>query len=336
MNVWQIVKKARLNADAIRFDKSVTSLWSDEEMIDLVNEVADHMAPHLRMSMRQYHHVRMLSTDNVTKILGQSYDPHALHLSDGAQFVTLPPDFVEVVRITPIVTSANPQVASVRFIPRDVNDPLFIEADIQAQQVQDTGGIVGRTGFMYDLVGPRTLRISPTVHLSDLDVELLYIAKKTPLVVLRAGTISISDNQVLGMEDSDDQDFTLVGLPCEVIPGVTGTEDKPSPEPEVDVNKVYPTVQTIHGPSKMTLAASTPNVTWAGYVLASVPTIPEEHHRWMASMVTDLMLRKVSSQLATERMNLTMAQWQGTVQPDLARPRQSQEPTYTAPYDAGA
>lgn len=335
MNVSQIIRKARLNADAIRVDRSISPLWTDEEMVDLVNTVLDHMTPHLRMTHRQFHQSRILSTDDPLSILGQQYDPESLHITNGQAFYILPPDFVDVVRITPIITSANPQIAAVRFIPREINDPMFIEADLQSQQLRDTGGLIGRTGFMYDMVGIRTLRLSPT-PVMDFDVEFVYTSRKQPLNNMTTGTVTVqTDGVTVKGYGEEGQDFTKISLPAELLLGESGTSRDPADPVTSDVNLVYPTVDTIVNATTLTLVSPVARVTSASYILSSVPPILEQHHRWMASMVTDLMLRKVSSQLATERMNLTLAQWTGTVLPDLSHPRQQQEPVYTTPYDPG-
>lgn len=323
MNVAQIIKSARLKSDAIRVDRTISPLWTDEELVDLANEVTDHMAPHLRMTHRHYHQTRMLSTDASLTILGQTFDPTTMHLISGTQFVTLPPDCVEVLRLTPIVNSSSPENSIVRFIPRDIADPAYIEADIEGQQLQVNGAGLGRFGYFYDIVGQRTLRFAPIIT-TTIDVELLYVARKQAMALHSTGTVNVTTTAVTGLAQSG-QDFTLVPLPCEFI---VGTTEAPDPDP----SRIYPAVSSIASATSLTLSSSGGTAAYAKYMLASVPVVPEQHHRWMASMVADLMLRKVSAQLASERLNLTLAKWQGTVLPDLTHPRQSQEPVMTVPF----
>jgi hypothetical protein len=328
MNVSQIIAKARTDSDAVRLDGTISPLWKDPEMLDLANEVLDMMAPSLRLTRRHYYQKRVLSTDAASTILGRSYNPASLHISAGTRLLTLPPDFAgEVLRITPIVTANDFQSSSIRFKPRDIADPAFVESDMLDVDGSGTGQ---NTAFFYDLVDTQTLRITP-VGANHLDIEVLYVARKPAMYVMDLGTINISGATVTGLAEAG-QDFTLVPLPAELIVGTSGTSETPAAPPVVDTNRQYTGVLTIGGASALTTSVSLPAGSYASYKLSSVPPIPDVHHRWMSNMVGDLMLRKISPQLAKERAEMTLAKWRETVLPDLSAPRQSQEPVYTIPY----
>jgi len=337
MNISQIIKKARVDADAIRLDQTVSPLWNDLELVDLANEVIDSViAPQLRLTRRHQYVRRMLSSDPPVTIFGQVFDPSGLRITTGRQHLVLPPDFIEIVRITPLTTNANTETAAIRFKPRDVADPAFIESDM-ADQVNP--GTISTNDFFYDILGGygatdipgggfgnALLRITP-LGANTVDIELLYVARQPSVYLMQIGTVATSNITVSG-DGATGQDFTLVPLPAEIIISMT-----PSTPVTVDTNLQYLPVQTISGSTSLTVVSPTV-LSGAGlfYQLASVPPVPLVHHRWIANMVTDLMVRKISPQLARERLDVTTAHWREQVLPDLSAPRQSQEPVYTVPF----
>lgn len=325
MNTAQIIKRARVLADAIRMDKKVSPLWGEEEMLDLCNEVNDKMQVKLRLAGKNYTTKRMLSTDAPQTILGRSYNPVNLRLVPNSFTLQLPPDCIEVTRLTPKVDPTNPAAVNVRFWPRDVNDPTFIAADLGGQTLQNQVIPFGQQVFYYDLVGPLTLRFSPLATMT-LDVELLYVSRSSILTQTTSGRITVAGTSISGVAGTT---FTAVnsGL-SELVIGDVGDV-----VPDVNLNLDYPPVSSINSDTSITMQdAQTAATGEHKYILAAVPNVPPQHHRWFAQLVSDLMLRKVSIQLAQQRYAATLQAWNEDVQPDIARARQSQEPTYTVPF----
>jgi hypothetical protein len=332
MNISQIIRKARIAADAIRIDATVSPLWGDEEMVDLVNEVADKMTAKLRLAGRHWLQKRMTSRDVTQTILGRLYNPINLQLSPNGFQLQLPPDCIEVLRITPVVDITNPGTQNVRFWPRDITDPTFIAADIGGQQFSNQIIPYGQSVFFYDLVGPLTIRFSPMAT-STLDIELLYAARTSVLAEMKVGTVKVATGTTVTGFAQAGQDFQRVQGSAEFILGSTVSGQNPTlTPPTVDINRDYPPVSSINSATVLTLQDTMVDVAESTYILSSVPNVPPQHHRWMAMLVCDLMLRKVSITLALERFKATLQDWMETVQPDLNRARQSQEPTYTVPF----
>jgi hypothetical protein len=336
MNVSQIIRKARVDADAIRLDTTVSPLWNDLELVDLANEVVDTViGPQLRLTRRHRYARRMLSTDSSVTIFGQTYNPISLRVVAGTQFLILPPDFTEMIRLTPLVTSGSNTVnAAIRFKPRDIADPSFIESDM-ADQVNP--GSISTNDFFYDIVGEfgatdvpgggfgnSVIKLTP-IGAQTIDTELWYVARQPSVYLSQAGTVSMDSTGLV--VTGTGTGFTTVPLPAEFMLGTaTAVLD-------ADTNLQYPPVSSVASATSLTLAtAVTVNVANYKYQLASVPPVPSIHHRWIATMITDLMVRKISPQMAQARLAATKALWLETVLPDLSAPRQSQEPVYTVPF----
>lgn len=329
MNTAQIIKRARVLADAIRIDKSVSPLWGNEEMLDLCNEVNDKMQVKLRLAGRHFLQRRMLSTDAPQVILGRNYNPVNLRLVPNAFTLQLPPDCIEVLRLTPKVDPTNASAVNVRFWPRDITDPTFIASDLQGQMLVNQIIPFGQTVYLYDLVGPLTLRFSP-MAVTTLDTELLYAARSSVLTQSSAGRITINGTSIAGVGGTD---FTAINGSAELVVGAAVSGNGAVTAPNVDLNTDYPPVSSINSDTSLTMSDAFPAMPGEySYILAGVPNVPPQHHRWFAQLVSDLMLRKVSIQLAQQRFAATLQAWAEDVQPDIARARQTQEPVYTVPY----
>ena len=320
MNIDQLVRRADFIADSIRASGTVSSLWIAEEKVDLANEVYELMQPALRLAHQHFFARRMLSTDASTTILRQTYAPSSLTLVAGTRLYTLPPDFVEVIRLSPLISTTDLTNQGVRFSHRMVGAPEFVDRDLSG------GG--GYGGYLFTIQGERFLRLSPDAQVA-MDVELVYVAQRPPLNRTVAVTVSVSGTTVTGTTTTFSDDIQMGR--AEIILGTSGVGTVPTPS----VSRVYPVVSTVDSNTSLTLVGPTPG-TYAGgtgYILASVPEIPIVHHRWMASLLAILMHRKVHYPTAEAMLKEKFAEWERFIQPNLAAPRQSQDPQETQGFE---
>ena len=326
MNLDQLIRRADFIADAVRASGTVSSLWTTEEKVDLANEVYELIQPTLRLARRHYFARRMVSTDSSATILGRTYAPSSLTLVADTRVYTLPPDFVEVIRLSPRISTTDLTNQGVRFFKRDVGSPQFQDRDLSegtALGAQSAGS------YLFDIQGDRTLRISPSAR-AALDMELVYVAQRPPLSRTIAGTVAVATLTVTGVSTTFSDDMQMGA--AELILGTSGSATAPTPSVS---RPSYPTVSTIDSNTSITLTGPTPGTYAAGtgYIITSVPQIPIVHHRWMASLVAILMQRKVNFAAAEAMLREKFAEWEKFVQPNLSAPPQSQDPEETEGFD---
>lgn len=294
--------------------------------MDLANEVYELGQPTLRLARRHYFARRMVSTDPSTTILRQTYAPSSLALVVDTRLYTLPPDFVEILRISPRISTTDLTNQGVRFIHRDVGSPEFVDRDHAGSE-----GSGGSGHYLFDVQGSRTLRISPAAR-AALDIEIVYVAQRPPLNRTTAGTVSVSATTVTGVSTTFANDLQM-GT-AELILGTSGIAAVPTS----NINTSYPVVSSIDSNTSITLVGPTPGTFAAGtgYILSSVPEIPLVHHRWLASLLAILMHRKINYALAEAMLREKFAEWEKFVQPNLTAPQQSQDPEETQGFLPGA
>jgi hypothetical protein len=236
---------------------------------------------------------------------------------------TLPPDFVEVIRLSPRISTTDLTNQGIRFVHRDVATPEFIDRDL-------AGGLSGTQSaghYLFDIQGERTLRIAPAAR-TAMEVELVYVAQRSPLQRYITGTCSVATTTLTG-SGTTFTDFVL-GT-AEVILAASGTGTAPTS----DLNVVYPRVSSIDSATQMTLVGPTPGTRVAGtaYILSAVPEIPVVHHRWLASFTAILMQRKVNFAVAEAMLREKFAEWEKFIQPNLVAPQQSMNAEETELFD---
>ena len=311
-------------ADAVRAGGTVSSLWTVEEKVDLANEVYDLIQPTLRLARRHYFARRMVSTDASTTILGQTYAPSSLALVADTRTYTLPPDFIEVIRLAPRISTTDTLNQGVRFFHRGVGAPEFVDRDLAG----GLSGVQSAGSYLFDVQEDRTLRISPAAR-AAMEVELVYVAHRPPLFRSTVGTVSVAALAVTGVSTTF-SDSIVMGR-AELLLGTSGNATVPTP----DLARSYPTVSTITSNTALILVGPTPGTYAAGtgYILSAVPMIPLVHHRWMASLVAILMQRKVNFAVAEAMLREKFAEWEKFIQPNLSAPQQSQDPEETEGFE---
>jgi hypothetical protein len=266
----------------------------------------------------------MVSTDASTTILRQTYAPSSLTLVADTRTYTLPPDFVEVLRLSPRISTTDLTNQGVRFVHRDLASPEFVDRDL-------AGGLSGTQfagHYLFDVQWVRTLRIAPAAR-AALEMELVYAAQRPPLARTTAGTVSVATTTVTGVATTF-SDVLQMGA-AEIILGTSGSATVPTP----NVSLVYPVVSTIDSNTQLTLVGPTPGTYAAGtgYIVSSVPQIPLVHHRWMASLLAVLLHRKVNFAVAEAMLKVKFAEWERFVVPNLSAPQQSQDPEETPSFE---
>ena len=160
MNLDQLIRRADFLADAIRASGTVSTIWTAEEKVDLANEVYELVQPTLRLANRHYFARRMVSTDSSTTILRQTYAPSSLALVADTRTYTLPPDFIEIIRLSPRISTTDLVNQGTRFLYRGVESPEFIDRDL-------AGGLSGTQfagHYLFTVQDRRTLRIAPAAR----------------------------------------------------------------------------------------------------------------------------------------------------------------------------
>jgi len=324
VNLDQLIRRADFIADSIRASGTVSALWTTEEKVDLANEVYELVQPTLRLARRHYFARRMVSTDVSTTILRQTYAPSSLALVADTRTYTLPPDFIELIRLSPRISTTDTVNQGVRFTHRDVAAPEFVDRDLM-------GGLSGTQnlgGYLFSVQEDRTVRISPAAR-AALEVELVYVAQRPPLFRSTAGTVSVSGTAVTGVSTTFSDDI-IMGR-AELILGTSGVGTAPTP----NVARVYPVVSTVDSNTALTLVGPTPGTYAAGtgMIVSSVPMLPLVHHRWLASLVAILMQRKINFALAEAMLREKFAEWEKFVMPNLTAPQQSQDAEDTQGFE---
>ena len=311
----------------MRAGGTVSSLWVTEEKVDLVNEVYEMLQPTLRLARRHYFARRMVSTDASTTILRQTYAPSSLTLVADTRTYTLPPDFIEVIRLSPRISTTDLTNQGVRFVHHDVASPEYIDRDLAGTLSSAQGG----GHYLFDIQGDRTLRLSPAAR-AAMEVELVYVAQRPGLFRTETGTVAVSGTTVTGVGTTFNNSAFQLGA-MEVILGTSGSATVPTPSLET----AYPVVSTLDSATQITLVGPTPGTYAAGtgYILSSVPQIPVVHHRWMAALVGVLMHRKVNYAVAEAMLKTKFAEWERFVLPNLVAPQQSQDAEETETFDPG-
>ena len=324
VNLDQIIRRADFIADSVRASGTVSSLWIPEEKVDLANEVYELVQPTLRLARRGYYARRMLSTDSSTTILRQTYAPSSLALVADTRTYTLPPDFIEVLRLSPRISTTDLTNQGTRFVKRDLASPEYVDRDLSGSQsgTQQTGH------YLFDLQGERTLRISPAAR-AAMEVELVYVAQRPPLYRTVTGTVSVSSLTVTGVSTVFSDAALQLG-DMEVILGTSGSATVPTPSLQTS----YPRVASLDSSTQLTLVGPTPGTYAAGtgFILSSVPQIPVVHHRWLAAMMAVMMHRKINFAVAEAMLKTKFAEWVQFVQPNLVAPVQSQDAEETEAF----
>ena len=318
MNTLQIIRAAHFEIDALRADGVTTGLWTPEESRRAANSAMERAARIIRLADSDILSRSLLSTAAAEEFIYETYDPSDLSIQTDVSEYTLPPDYVSIVNIVPISTGFD----GVRFRPAKLHERYFTdERTIPDADLRTVNG--AEMVYQYTIIGERTLRLAPTPK-DDFDIELIYRYRPAPLRVYSTGTVDVTNQSTtvhgLGVT------WTQVGLrlPAELVVGTT-----------VSLDTTYQRIASFDSEVDLTLSKPYAGVSDAEavYSIAMVPTIPEEHHEWLAHMTAAMLLRKTSIDLSDKARAALEAQLMAEVQPEIVI-RQSQESLPVEPFNA--
>ena len=281
----------------------------------------DAAARIMRLNDSDYLVKTMRSTASAVDLISESYSPSSLAIVADTSDYTLPPDCVRILSIVPITDGFE----DVRFRPaRHFNKHWMTHRatpDDDLSTVEESDAV-----FLYTTIGARTLRLAPTPQ-DAFNVEITYQFRPPRLLIYTTGTITVTNGSAAVVGVSSEWVSAGVRVPAELVVGA-------SPVSAVRLDQIYPTVSAIGSNTTLTLARTYQGVTSAGsaYGLAMVPTLPEEHHGWLAQMAAAIMLRKVSVELSEASRKELEAQLTSQVTPEVTL-RQSQESLAVEPFE---
>lgn len=313
MNCLQIMRQARFEVDALRSAGTINSgMWIDEEVLSALNTSMARTARLLRLAGSELLTKTMDSADSSVDFITENYDPGSLTWVADQTDYTLPPDFVRLVSLR--ISTAGYE--SVTFRPTELKDPNFLDLrGIPSGEL--SGAQDSDQSYLYTIIGPRTIRFAPAPQ-DVVDVEMVYHYRAPRMRFYSTGTIArtIGDATITGTSTL----WLTEGLrtPAELLPLVTATTG-------VTMDAYYLTVLSIDSNTSLELT-KTSIVTDPSdvYFLAMVPTLPEEHHQWLAQLTAATMLRKVDADLSGKlQQDLAMQLLEG-VTPEITL-RQMQE-----------
>ena len=315
------MRQARLEIDAIRSGGEATDLWSDEEVLSAVNTSMDEAARFLRLADSNLLTKRIRSTDSAVDLISESYSPSSLRLVSGTTLYTLPPDYVRAVVLLPLGSTFD----GVRFLPAVTQAKSTV--DLVVIPNDDLTGAEGSDQvFHYYHIGGRTLRFLPTPQ-DTIDIEMLYHYRPPKLRYTNIGSITrtVGSTTVLGTSTS----WLTEGIrvPAELLPNISSLA-------AVTLDALYATVDAIASDTALTTKKASlvsDAVALSIYYLAMVPTLPEEHHAWLAQYAGAMLLRKISAELSEKYKKSLQEQLVSSIQPEVSI-RQMQDSIPVEPF----
>ena len=294
MNIEQIARLAAYQAQEVKQSGVLGPAMTASIIRTFVND-ANREAEKLIRRVREDYFTRVMNSATDTtaeKICGISYTPSvSLKLAASTMRFTLPPDFLTLKSIR-VVTAG---YENVDFQRRDITHP-----DFQTLLRRDTlTTALFEMGCFYDIIGERTLMISPLLP-AALDIELIYIATTKRLHYYSVGTITATDasTAITGSGTT-----WLAGSPfdsayLDLMVSGTGVATVPVADPgSVYDGVALSRVASITTDTAIVLAAPKVGAVAAGggYALASVPAIPEDAHYALADYATASVLASVGT-----------------------------------------
>ena len=324
MNLFQIIRQARFEIDAIRTNNVVTAMWSDEEAISAANVAMDKTARLLRLSGSEILTKTSKSTDSNVDLTSEIWSPSSnLKLLSGQTDYTLPPDFVRVLSLRCLDTGFE----GVQFHPTTLNNKSYVaQQNISVDELASANN--SDQEFWYTIVGARTIRFAP-IPKDTINLELVYHFRPRRMRYTTTGTVQrTSASTTVSGAGTSWLSVDGIGFPAELIVGTFV-----SPTAAVTMDAWYPRVLSVDADTSLTLARSATVTDGVGqpYVLVSVPRLPEEHHTWLAELTAAIMLRKVDADLSAKLQADLAQQLLNEVLPEVSL-RQLQESLITEAF----
>ena len=270
------------------------------ELVSWANEANRKLEHKLRMTQMRYFTFKFDSTDTVTyKINGINYQPSAsLGFAANTNYALLPPDFQELVNIRFTDTSLQ-QVPLTRL---DMNKRDFRDVLNSTVIPQNPG-----THMFYDIIGERDIIFAPQLN-TRTEIEVTYVARQKRLFSYSTGTVSVTDATaaVTGVGTTWSSGAPFDSRYLDMMFGTSTVATVPTAEPNLIYDGVnIARVSSITNDTAIVLAANKVGTLAAGtgYLLSSVPPIPEDYHSMIADYVGFRILLKANDPSAQRSLD---------------------------------
>lgn len=274
-NVAQCIRLALFQADAVDQADTTDPLFRLPELLSWATQASWDAEAELRRAKEDFGLLTLQSNDTAYRWGGITYNPAVLQLTSTSARIMLPPDLLTL--------------KSIRCITAGYDTLTFREVDMSAREFKQAQsyGFQGGTSdseLLYDVVGENTL-VLPYPPSTTLDIEISYIGRSAPLQIYNTGTVTVvnTDATVAGAGTTWVADELLLNL--ELILSADATDPKVVSSTTggtwVDPSVHYYPVQSITNDTSLELAGAwlLPGAAGRGYLLASVPAVPPEHHQ---------------------------------------------------------
>lgn len=300
MNLDQICRLGAYNADAIKKAGTLAPFVTMNELYAWANEGNRKLEHKLRMTQQRYFTTKYDSTDSTTYLInGINYVPStSLQFAANTNYATLPPDFQELI-VLRFVDSTYQQVPLTRLA---VNSRDFRDVLNSTIIPQNPG-----THMFYDIIGERQIIFVPQLN-AAMDVEATYVCRQKRLFSYSTGTIAVT-TATTAVTGSGTYWLTWAPFDANYLDicfGTTGVATVPIPEPQYVYDGInVARVSAIGSDTGLTLAANKIGTLAAGtgYLLSSVPVVPEDYHSMLADYVGMRILAKANDPGAQRAMD---------------------------------
>lgn len=285
MNTGQILRQALLDVNAVRQNSTTDPFYTLESLLTWATIGKNKAEKALRSAREDHNFIHLQSDDAAFRWCGITYDPASLALVAGTRRYQLPPDLLLLKTIRPVDESSG-----VSFIARDATHSIF-----RSSQPTDAGATV----LYYDVVGEATLLLNADPP-GAVAVEIEYVPRTGPLQLYTTGTVTLvqTDATVAGagttwVIDELRTNLELIVSADATAPKITGSVSTGTwVDPSGKTLASYP-VSRITNDTELELAGAwlPAGVAGRGYMLATVPSLPEEHHQSIVDYVAYRCLR---------------------------------------------
>jgi hypothetical protein len=282
VNIDQLCRLGAFNAAAIKKAGTLSPFVTQSELYAWANEANRKLEHKLRMTQMRYFTRTIQSTDvTLHTISGITYQPSAsLVFAANTNYAELPPDFQELVNIR-FLDSSLMQTPLTRL---DMNKRDFRDV-LNASTVPQNPG----THMFYDIIGERRLIFVPTLN-TAVDVEITYVARQKRMISYSTGTIlaTTSTPTITGSGTTWRSGAPFDSHYLDIMFGTSGVSTVPTADPSIVYDGVsIARVASIDNDTAITLATNKVGSLAAGtgYMLSSVPAVPEDYHSMLADYV---------------------------------------------------
>lgn len=338
MNVAKIIRRALVDSNVIRIDNTTPSILEQSELLSWVEEGTDILEKALRNARVDYMIVTRQTSDSAFIWDGETYTPNSTStmslISTTTEYI-MPPDLLRLRRIRSVSTGDE----DIEFEAKDIAHQDMIDLQ-QATNPQ-------RQILYFDLIGDRILFI-PNAPTGTISVEISYIARSRKPYIETGGTdvgVVQADATVTGNGTSwliNERYYpselmleSSGGTSSPVVVSQTSTDDFINMD-----TRTWPlTIQVYPGvpiASDTTFELATPyspatdaNI---GYMLASVPLPPSEHHHIIVDFVHGKIKNRLQMYTAADIAFKSMREKIGQFRQDIT-PRQSMQHRVVDDYE---